>query len=88
MGFQNNSWGVGQTYTWQSATSATVLIPTSVRHNELVILPAINTSPTQTVFPNLFTPNNDGKNDVYMVFSNVIQTMRLVIFNQWGGEGV
>jgi gliding motility-associated-like protein len=38
----------------------------------------------QIFFPNLFTPNNDGKNDVYKVYSNVIQSIRLVIFNQWG----
>ncbi len=38
----------------------------------------------QIFFPNTFTPNNNGQNDVFKVYSNVIQTMRLIIFNQWG----
>ncbi|OQP49781.1 hypothetical protein A4H97_28230 [Niastella yeongjuensis] len=38
----------------------------------------------QVFFPNTFSPNNDGNNDVFQVYSNVIQTMRLIIFNQWG----
>ncbi|WP_205513580.1 gliding motility-associated C-terminal domain-containing protein [Longitalea arenae] len=38
----------------------------------------------QIYFPNTFTPNNNGQNDVFKVYSNVIQSMRLIIFNQWG----
>lgn len=38
-----------------------------------------------TIFiPNTFTPNNDGKNDVFYVHSNGIQTMKIRVFNQWG----
>lgn len=36
--------------------------------------------------PNAFTPNGDGVNDLLLVFGNTIETMRLVIYNQWGQE--
>lgn len=38
----------------------------------------------QIFFPNTFTPNNNGQNDKFKLYSNVVQTMRLIIFNQWG----
>jgi gliding motility-associated-like protein len=34
--------------------------------------------------PNAFTPNNNGKSDVFKIESPEIRTMRLMIFNQWG----
>jgi gliding motility-associated-like protein len=39
---------------------------------------------TEIFIPNTFTPNNDGKNDVFYVYSNGIQSMHLMVFNQWG----
>lgn len=40
---------------------------------------------TKEIFvPNVFTPNNDGKNDVLKVYGNLIAAMRFSIFNQWG----
>jgi gliding motility-associated-like protein len=39
---------------------------------------------TEIFIPNTFTPNNDGKNDVFYVYSNGIQSMKLQVFNQWG----
>lgn len=40
---------------------------------------------TNMVFiPNTFTPNGDGRNDRWLVYSNVIRSMHLLIFNQWG----
>jgi large repetitive protein len=39
---------------------------------------------TEIFIPNTFTPNNDGKNDVFYVYSNGIQSLRLLVFNQWG----
>ena len=36
--------------------------------------------------PNIFTPNGDGKNDQYSVFSNCqLNDFHIVIFNRWGG---
>jgi gliding motility-associated-like protein len=34
--------------------------------------------------PNVFSPNNDGKNDLLYVYGNYITTMELHVFNQWG----
>jgi gliding motility-associated-like protein len=34
--------------------------------------------------PNVFSPNNDGKNDWLFVYGNYIATMEMHIFNQWG----
>ena len=40
---------------------------------------------TYTFFvPNMFTPNGDGKNDEFRVYGNTIQSLKLMIFNQWG----
>ena len=38
----------------------------------------------QVYIPNSFTPNGDGRNDVLRVYSNVIRSMRIITFNQWG----
>ncbi|HUR12451.1 MAG TPA: gliding motility-associated C-terminal domain-containing protein, partial [Flavitalea sp.] len=34
--------------------------------------------------PNVFSPNNDGKNDLLHVYSNYINKVEMHIFNQWG----
>jgi gliding motility-associated-like protein len=34
--------------------------------------------------PNVFSPNNDGKNDLLFVYGNYIATFELHVFNQWG----
>jgi len=39
---------------------------------------------TEIFIPNTFTPNGDGKNDVFYVYSNGIKSMRIIVFNQWG----
>ncbi|MBO9202126.1 MULTISPECIES: right-handed parallel beta-helix repeat-containing protein [Niastella] len=38
----------------------------------------------QIFFPNTFTPNGNGQNDKFKMYSNVVHSMRLLIFNQWG----
>ena len=35
-------------------------------------------------FPNMFSPNGNGVDDEFKVYSNVVKSMRLMIFNQWG----
>ena len=34
--------------------------------------------------PNAFTPNNDGKNDVFRVYGSSVTGAEIKIFNQWG----
>ena len=36
--------------------------------------------------PNAFSPNNDGANDVLLVYGNYITSIELRIFNRWGEE--
>lgn len=36
--------------------------------------------------PNAFTPNGDGRNDVFLVYGNNISGVRMTIFNQWGQQ--
>ncbi|THU39911.1 T9SS type B sorting domain-containing protein [Niastella caeni] len=38
----------------------------------------------QIFVPNTFTPNGNGQNDVFKVYSNVLSTVRWMVFNQWG----
>ncbi len=43
--------------------------------------------PDYTIFaPNVFTPNNDGNNDVFRIFGNIkaLQYLQIQIFNRWG----
>jgi gliding motility-associated-like protein len=36
-------------------------------------------------FPNAFTPNQDGKNDRFAVFTDyTLQSFQLTIYNRWG----
>jgi gliding motility-associated-like protein len=34
--------------------------------------------------PNTFTPNGNGQNDVFKVYSNVMKAIHWMVFNQWG----
>jgi gliding motility-associated-like protein len=34
--------------------------------------------------PNTFTPNGNGQDDVFKIYSNVVKSMHLMVFNQWG----
>jgi gliding motility-associated-like protein len=36
--------------------------------------------------PNVFSPNNDGKNDYLYVYGNYIASFEIHIFNQWGQQ--
>jgi gliding motility-associated-like protein len=46
---------------------------------------ATGTTQADEVFiPNSFTPNGDGKNDMFKVYGNIIASMNMKVFNQWG----
>lgn len=36
--------------------------------------------------PNTFTPNGDGKNDLFQAWGTEIDTFRMLVFNRWGEE--
>ncbi|PSL47532.1 gliding motility-associated-like protein [Chitinophaga niastensis] len=42
------------------------------------------TLPDGVYIPNTFTPNNDGKNDVLLVYGYIIKDLHMAIFDQWG----
>jgi len=40
--------------------------------------------PSWLVIPNVFTPNNDGKNDLFVVSSDHLATLHMKIYDRWG----
>lgn len=36
--------------------------------------------------PNVFTPNNDGKNDILKVYMNLANSIEFRVYNQWGEQ--
>ena len=38
----------------------------------------------QLYFPNAFTPNGDGLNDVFTYRANLVESVQLQVFNRWG----
>jgi len=43
-------------------------------------------APPLIFVPTGFTPNGDGKNDFFEVFGNVVEEMRLVVYDRWGEQ--
>jgi len=62
----------GQTDCQTSATSAPVTGTTS------------NTFSTELYVPNTFTPNGDGRNDIFYAYGNLVSKFKMRVYNQWG----
>lgn len=45
---------------------------------------AANPLGNEIYIPNVFTPNNDGKNDVFLVYGTTIASVKMNIYTQWG----
>jgi gliding motility-associated-like protein len=41
---------------------------------------------TELIIPNIFTPNNDGFNDMFLVENDIITSIEGSIFNRWGQQ--
>ncbi|QKG54245.1 gliding motility-associated C-terminal domain-containing protein [Hymenobacter sp. BRD67] len=47
----------------------------------------VRVEPALAIFiPNIFTPNHDGKNDVFELKLQYPRTFQLQVFNRWGRE--
>lgn len=44
----------------------------------------IDVNTTDVFVPNAFTPNNDGRNDIFKVYGSSIRYVEMKIFDQWG----
>jgi len=90
------SWMPENLFVDQSATSQTFIISDTsktfsiiARSNEGCLDTAyttvtVNTNTGDFFIPNAFTPNNDGKNDVFKVYGSSIKEITMRVFNQWG----
>ncbi|SDG24904.1 gliding motility-associated C-terminal domain-containing protein [Pedobacter terrae] len=45
---------------------------------------AANPFGDQVYIPNAFTPNNDGKNDIFLIYGNTLSSAKMSIYTQWG----
>ncbi|WP_316801046.1 putative Ig domain-containing protein [Pedobacter frigidisoli] len=45
---------------------------------------ATNPFGNEVYIPNAFTPNNDGKNDTFMIYGTTIASAKMTIYTQWG----
>lgn len=43
-------------------------------------------NPGDLFIPNAFTPNNDGKNDVFKVYGSALKGAEIRIYTQWGAQ--
>ena len=43
-----------------------------------------STDGVEIFIPNTFTPNGDGRNDIFFVYGNAIVKIKLRVYNQWG----
>ena len=88
----------GATYLWQN-NSTNASINTNGTGSYDVMVTINNCSITDNLFlteelcesilliPNIFSPNNDGMNDVFMPLkSEGVFNMETIIYNRWGGE--
>ena len=55
-------------------------------HVELESEEICRTKNCKTYIPNIFSPNNDGINDIFQPFSEVVTFEKLMIFDRWGNR--
>ena len=72
-------------------TDITATITVTPRNNGCIGTPRTYTITVKALdkgvfVPNVFSPNNDGKNDRVMIYGNYINKVEMRIFNQWGQQ--
>lgn len=58
--------------------------PCGITKDSVSITVCDTTHPSSLTIPNVFTPNNDGINDVFKIISKNILTLDCKIYNRWG----
>jgi gliding motility-associated-like protein len=87
--YANNLLGV---FLWSNGTSGNIMIVNEpgvfwlkVDNNGCISSDTIVLKPCSEIWvPNVFTPNNDGINDIFKAKTKEIQKLQLYIYNRWG----
>lgn len=88
-GYTNYAWGSGETsQTISPQTSGTYTV-TAVDGNNCTVSGSIKVTfsscADDAVFiPTAFSPNGDGKNDLFHVFGNNVRDIDIEVYNRWG----
>lgn len=79
--WQNGSTSANFEARWEGTYWVQVKSATCVAADTL----QVGTCPAKMEVPNVFTPNGDGINDVFLPESRNIVLYKLMVFNRWGG---
>lgn len=94
--YEVNAWLPQQYFTTQTAISQTISVKDTARNFSVVAVSeqgCLDTASIQVNFevntndmfiPNAFTPNRDGKNDIFKVYGSSVKEVVIQIFTQWG----
>ncbi|MBL0343084.1 MAG: gliding motility-associated C-terminal domain-containing protein [Bacteroidetes bacterium] len=90
--------GPGQTYLWSPGGDTTQVVAITEPGNWSVVVTHANgctrtaiaevgeNCPELLFIPGAFTPNNDGKNDVFYAEGTNVKNFKIRIFNRWGQQ--
>jgi gliding motility-associated-like protein len=83
-----------QSYLWQNGSTDSLFIPsesgefflTAVDFNGCVsyAFTSLLIVNCEVIIPNIFTPNGDGRNDTWDIFTELPGSFRAVVYNRWG----
>lgn len=66
--------------------TATLIAADSLGCSDTATITIIVTDIFTILVPNVFTPNGDGSNDVFLIKSTFIDELNVKIFNRWGNQ--
>ncbi len=87
-GQTSNDMNPTHTYTSQGIYNVLLIVNSGYPDNceDSIYLTIDIKSPSSVFIPNVFTPNNDGQNDVFKVKSQSLEQENMIIFNRWGNK--
>ncbi len=90
------AWQPAASFTNTSATAQTIIVSDTTRTFQVIAQSAggcldtaqvtlsIDPNTSDIFIPNAFTPNNDGKNDIFKVYGSSLKAVEMRIYSQWG----